>query len=79
MEKHYHSSLRIHVPEVLEVQPGPRPRCQSASPGCSRWINGGKTIARFQDNHFEITEDTMPGELANVHAGRVANLLNLRG
>ena len=28
---------------------------------------------------LEITEDTMPGELANVIAGRVANLFNLRG
>ena len=27
----------------------------------------------------EITEDTMPGELANVIAGRVANLFNFRG
>src|SRR5664280_1100928 len=26
-----------------------------------------------------ITEDTMPGELANIIAGRVANLFNLRG
>ena len=26
-----------------------------------------------------ITEDTMPGELANIVSGRVANLLNLRG
>jgi acyl transferase domain-containing protein len=28
---------------------------------------------------FEITEDTMPGELSNVIAGRIANLFNLRG
>src|SRR5207249_3471476 len=27
----------------------------------------------------EITEDTMPGELANVIAGRIANLFNLHG
>ena len=27
----------------------------------------------------QITEDSMPGELANIVAGRVANLLNLRG
>ena len=27
----------------------------------------------------EITEDTMPGELANIIAGRVANLFNFRG
>ena len=26
-----------------------------------------------------ITEDTMPGELANVIAGRIANLFNFRG
>ena len=26
-----------------------------------------------------ITEDTMPGELANIIAGRVANLFNFRG
>ena len=26
-----------------------------------------------------ITEDTMPGELPNIVAGRVANVLNLRG
>jgi acyl transferase domain-containing protein len=30
-------------------------------------------------NYPEITEDTMPGELSNVMAGRVANLFNLRG
>jgi hypothetical protein len=30
--------------------------------------------------HFPpVTEDTMPGELANIVAGRVANVLNLRG
>ena len=34
---------------------------------------------RQLDNVFEITEDTMPGELANVIAGRICNLLNLRG
>ena len=27
----------------------------------------------------DITEDTMPGELANIIAGRVANLFNFRG
>ena len=26
-----------------------------------------------------ITEDSMPGELANIVSGRVANVLNLRG
>jgi len=32
------------------------------------------------ERHFpKITEDTMPGELANCIAGRIANLYNLRG
>ncbi len=34
---------------------------------------------RFLAHEPAITEDTMPGELANVLAGRVANLFNLRG
>ncbi len=34
---------------------------------------------RFQEPLPKITEDAMPGELANVVAGRVAALFNLRG
>ena len=34
---------------------------------------------QFLAHEPEITEDTMPGELANVMAGRVANLFNFRG
>ncbi|MBR58675.1 MAG: hypothetical protein CMH54_11735 [Myxococcales bacterium] len=30
-------------------------------------------------HHAPINEDSMPGELANVFAGRIANVLNLRG
>ena len=33
----------------------------------------------FLANFDEITEDTMPGELSNVIAGRIANLFNFRG
>ena len=38
-----------------------------------------ETREAFLGEQFEITEDTMPGELSNVIAGRVANLFNLRG
>ncbi len=76
-EKHYHSSLRIHVPEVLKSLQS-SPSLQSLPFEVQQQIVA-ETHRHFQDNHFEITEDTMPGELANVHAGRVANLLNLRG
>jgi malonyl CoA-acyl carrier protein transacylase len=35
--------------------------------------------SHFQDKFIPITEDTMPGELSNVIAGRVANVLNVNG
>jgi hypothetical protein len=35
--------------------------------------------ARHAPSMPPITEDTMPGELPNIVAGRVANVLNLRG
>ncbi len=46
-------------------------------------VRAGRSSPRrtsgFARGHREITEDTMPGELANVIAGRVANLFNFRG
>ncbi|HOW89524.1 MAG TPA: type I polyketide synthase, partial [Elusimicrobiales bacterium] len=40
-------------------------------------------IAEYEDqvdrNVLKITEDTMPGELSNVTAGRIANVFNLNG
>src|SRR5579864_25953 len=35
--------------------------------------------AAVRASHLPITEDTMPGELANVIAGRVANLFDMHG
>jgi len=34
---------------------------------------------RIDDNILEITEDTMPGELANITSGRVANVFDFNG
>ena len=36
-------------------------------------------MSQWNDGLPKIDEDTMPGELANVVAGRVANLLDLQG
>ena len=51
------------------------PRCRKP---CSRDITRElhQRIAKLLP---EITEDTMPGELANCTAGRIANLFNFRG
>ena len=38
-----------------------------------------ETRVHFLAHFGEINEDTMPGELANVMAGRIANLFNFRG
>ena len=76
-EKHYLSSVRIFFPEYAhELE-------ESASfaalpPEVQRDIT-----REFHDRvgeHFDaITEDTMPGELANCTAGRIANLYNFHG
>jgi acyl transferase domain-containing protein len=76
-EKHYFSSLRIYFPE------------------CARDLESAEHFAALPDDvrreiirelhdrmakHLpEVTEDTMPGELGNCIAGRVANLFNFHG
>ncbi len=76
-EHHYLTTLRIQFPE------------------CARWLNDAKEFGdlpadvrqkilsswheRMDATLPPVTEDTMPGELANILSGRVANVLNLRG
>jgi acyl transferase domain-containing protein/acyl carrier protein len=76
-EHHYLTALRIAFPEI------------------ARELNGAASFATLpaevreaieRELHVnmdgllpEVTEDTMPGELSNCVAGRVANLFDLRG
>ncbi|MCG6922653.1 MAG: acyltransferase domain-containing protein, partial [Acidobacteria bacterium] len=76
-EHHYLTTLRIQFPE------------------CARWLNEAHEFLdlpadvrqrilsgwheRMNQTLPPVTEDTMPGELANILSGRVANVLNLRG
>ncbi|HEX2706353.1 MAG TPA: type I polyketide synthase, partial [Candidatus Lustribacter sp.] len=76
-EKHYKSAMRIQLPEMLK-RLGQSATLLSLTPETQQRVIE-ETRAAYLDNMFEITEDTMPGELANVMAGRVANLFNLRG
>ncbi|MCU0510716.1 MAG: hypothetical protein MUC34_20565, partial [Anaerolineae bacterium] len=76
-EQHYITSLRIMSPELARLlEDG---EAFAALPNGTRrkvldeWR---QAVARAFP---EITEDTMPGELPNIIAGRVANVLNLRG
>ena len=76
-EKHYLTALRITFPELArELEAAPSfaaldPAVRSAiehelHDRMNRWLP-------------DVTEDTMPGELGNCMAGRIANLFDLHG
>ena len=76
-DKQHRSNLRIGFPEFargLRTAPS-----FAALPEPVREAVLAEARASFLAGFEEITEDTMPGELANVTAGRVANLFNFRG
>ena len=76
-EKHYLSSLRVFFPEYAHKL-AESPAFAGLPEAVRRDITDqlhermGKLIA-------PITEDTMPGELANCISGRIANLYNFHG
>jgi len=76
-ELHYLTSFRIFFPEYAEIL--------QKSPAFIALPHEVR-IALLEELHAgmsavlpPITEDTMPGELGNILAGRVANLFNFRG
>ena len=76
-EKHYQTARRVAFPEtVRDLAGAPSFRALPAAVQAA-------VIAELHDQMNEylpkITEDTMPGELGNCVAGRVANLFGLRG
>jgi len=76
-ELHYLTNLRVMFPEFRRALEGVE-AFSDLSPDVRKTI-----VARWQEavrgRLPPITEDSMPGELANIISGRVANLLNLRG
>jgi acyl transferase domain-containing protein len=76
-ERHYLTALRIYFPEYAHELD------QSASfaalPDAIRREITRELHQRIGRLLPEITEDTMPGELANCMAGRIANLYNFHG
>ena len=76
-ESHYQSSLRIRFPEyanALEASPAFQQLPASVQAQLLEQMH-----AQIRQQIPDITEDTMPGELANIIAGRVANYLNFAG
>lgn len=76
-EKHYITSLRIYFPEyATELE---KSESFAALPDSMRRDITRELHTRIAKKFPEITEDTMPGELSNCIAGRIANLFNFRG
>ena len=76
-ENHYRTSLRIFLPEYLDVLQSV-PDFQALSPELRNALISGMSKG-IQSRIPAITEDTMPGELANIIAGRIANVFNFAG
>jgi acyl transferase domain-containing protein/NAD(P)-dependent dehydrogenase (short-subunit alcohol dehydrogenase family) len=76
-EKHYLTSLRVYFPEYA------RKLAESASfaalPVAARADITRELHDRIAKFLPEITEDSMPGELSNCIAGRIANIFNFHG
>jgi len=76
-EKHYLTSLRVHFPEYANELAGIP--AFSALPEEIRSDITRQWHDRIGKHLPEITEDSMPGELSNCLAGRIANLYNFHG
>jgi acyl transferase domain-containing protein len=76
-ERHYLTSFRVYFPEYArELEESPS---FSALPEALRRDITRELHHRIERLLPEITEDSMPGELSNCLAGRIANLFNIHG
>ena len=76
-ERHYVTTIRVLFPELArELSNSPS---FESLPADVREHVLAEYHERFNNLYPEITEDTMPGELANCMAGRIANLFNFHG
>src|SRR5579863_786790 len=76
-EKHYFTALRLYFPEYAQEL------AESTSfaglPETLRRDITRELHDRMANRIQDVTEDTMPGELANCIAGRIANIFNFHG
>ena len=77
-ENHYLTALRVELPRVRARPRGVIDVPRSCRPTCAR-RSSPRPTSGWRSAFPTITEDTMPGELANIIAGRVANVFDLRG
>ncbi|MGB5697399.1 MAG: type I polyketide synthase, partial [Polyangiales bacterium] len=76
-DQHYKTALRIFFPEFTrELDQAPS---FQALPREVKTAIVEETMERVGEQFPQISEDTMPGELANIIAGRVAAVFNFHG
>jgi malonyl CoA-acyl carrier protein transacylase len=76
-EGHYRTTFRILAPEYLDAM-NAVPEFSNL-PGEIRELIKNGVLNNIRSKIPVITEDTMPGELSNIIAGRVANVFNFSG
>ena len=76
-DKHYVTSLRIRTPEFMTALSAV-PEFQNLPASLQQALLEGMR-QNIRQASPEINEDTMPGELSNIIAGRVANVFNFQG
>ena len=76
-EKHYFTALRVYFPEYASQLS--QSAAFAALPLAAREQITRELHDRIAKRIPDITEDTMPGELANCIAGRIANVFNFHG
>ena len=76
-EHHYQTNLRVHAPE-FEKALSDLASFQALSTETQQLLLNGM-LTNIRANTPPINEDTMPGELSNIIAGRVANVFNFCG
>ncbi|HKJ28445.1 MAG TPA: polyketide synthase, partial [Anaerolineales bacterium] len=76
-EKHYKTNLRIHAPQFGHALSN-LPEFQALPPAQQKSLMDGM-LNTIYEKFPPINEDTMPGELGNIIAGRVANVFNFGG
>ncbi len=76
-EKHYISTMRIRTPEFMQAL-SVVPEFKDLPPAVQQALLEGMR-ENIRRSIPDITEDTMPGELGNIIAGRVANVFNFQG
>ena len=76
-EKHYFTALRVYFPEYSTQLS--EASSFAALPSDLRAKISEELHDRITQRIPDITEDSMPGELANCIAGRIANIFNFHG